>query len=260
MLTYENNVASWVEDKVATEFACTIKINGEEYTTIVCTPDHLEELIAGFLLSEKILSRIEDIKNLWIDERDGLAHVTAENVNELFKRFLTKRYITSCCGKGRTGFYFLNDARTAKVMKPYRLSISIEDCFRMMEQLHQSATVFQETGGVHNAALCDQNGIVVTRADIGRHNALDKIYGYCLQNQISLHDKVLIFSGRISSEILIKCAKIGCEIVVSKSAPTELALDLADQLGITTVGFVRGKSLNIYTHTDRIHGKHGGSS
>lgn len=90
------------------------------------------------------------------------------------------------------------------------------------------------------------------RLDIGRHNALDKIYGYCLRNHISLKDKVLAFSGRISSEILAKVAKIGCEIVLSKSAPTELALELAEELGITTVGFIRSRSLNVYTRSDRI--------
>lgn len=121
-----------------------------------------------------------------------------------------------------------------------------------MDELEKSASVFQETGGVHNAALCTQTGIVLARMDIGRHNALDKIYGHCLKNNISVRDKVIAFSGRISSEILLKVAKIGCEIILSKSAPTELALELAEELGITTVGFIRGGSFNLYTHPERI--------
>lgn len=88
--------------------------------------------------------------------------------------------------------------------------------------------------------------------DIGRHNALDKLYGYCLKHHISIRDKVVVFSGRISSEILLKVAKIGCEVVLSKSAPTELALNLAEELRITTVGFIRSDSLNIYTCPERI--------
>jgi FdhD protein len=89
--------------------------------------------------------------------------------------------------------------------------------------------------------------------DIGRHNALDKIYGHCLRNNISIHEKLLVFSGRISSEILLKAAKIGCEMVLSKSAPTDLALQLAEQLGITTIGFIRNEAFNIYTCPERIN-------
>lgn len=146
----------------------------------------------------------------------------------------------------------MNDALTAKEMNDIRVKISAEDCFRLMNDMQQSASMFQHTGGVHNAALCDVNGIILSRMDIGRHNALDKIYGYCLKNNISIGDKIIVFSGRISSEILLKVAKIGCEVILSKSAPTELALELAEQLGITTIGFIRNKSLNVYTHPKRI--------
>lgn len=137
-------------------------------------------------------------------------------------------------------------------MDDIHVRITTDDCFRLMRDMQDSAVTFQETGGVHNAALCDVNGIVLSRMDIGRHNALDKIYGYCIRNNISMQDKIIVFSGRISSEILMKVSKIGCEIVLSKSAPTELALQLAEQLGITTVGFIRQNALNIYTHKERI--------
>ena len=123
--------------------------------------------------------------------------------------------------------------------------------FSVNERNAQSADTFHHTGGVHNA-LCDVNGIILSRMDIGRHNALDKIYGYCLRNDISIKDKIIVFSGRISSEILLKVAKIGCEIILSKSAPTELALQLAEDLGITTIGFIRNHSLNVYTHPERV--------
>ena len=130
-----------------------------------------------------------------------------------------------------------------------------EECFFLMKEMDKSAEMFRTTGGVHNAALCDRDGIVLSRMDIGRHNALDKIYGFCLKNNISVRDKVIVFSGRISSEILLKVAKIGCEVILSKSAPTELALELAEELGITTVGFIRGNSFNLYTHPERITSK-----
>lgn len=138
-------------------------------------------------------------------------------------------------------------------MEGIHVRITTDDCFRLMSDMQDAAETFKQTGGVHNAALCDANGVLLSRMDIGRHNALDKIYGYCLKNKISIQDKIIVFSGRISSEILLKVSKIGCEIVLSKSAPTELALQLAEQLGITTVGFIRQNTLNIYTHKERIH-------
>src|SRR5699024_3079125 len=90
------------------------------------------------------------------------------------------------------------------------------------------------------------------KTDIGRHNTLDKIYGYILENSIPIHDKVIVFSGRISSEVLLKISKIGIGVIISKAAPTDLALELAHDLGITAIGFTRGHKMNIYTHPERV--------
>lgn len=252
VLRYENGVIQIVEDVIVTEYPVTIILNDQEFATLVCSPEDIEELVVGFLASEGIINRYEDIKELDVVETTGKAIVKTYRVNKLNEMFHSKRYVTSCCGKSRQSFYFYNDARTVKPIETKKKVLSIDDCFRLMEMMQESSTIFQETGGVHNAALCDDNGIVVARTDIGRHNALDKIYGYCLKNSITLEDKVIVFSGRISSEVLLKVAKIKCGVVLSKSAPTELALRLAQELGITAVGFIRKKALNIYTNPERI--------
>ncbi|WP_442599991.1 formate dehydrogenase accessory sulfurtransferase FdhD [Neobacillus sp. D3-1R] len=249
---YEEGVVHRVMDTIVTEYPMTIVLNGQEFATLVCSPEHLEELVVGFLASEGIIKSMKDIKELTIIEATGRAIVNTHKVNKLNELFHSKRVVTSCCGKSRQSFYFYNDARTVKPIENVDVSVSVNQCFHLMEMMQESSTIFQDTGGVHNAALCDTNGIIVDRSDIGRHNALDKIYGYCLQNSISLSDKIIVFSGRISSEVLLKVAKIGCGIVLSKSAPTELALRLAEELHITTVGFLRKHSLNIYTRPDRI--------
>ncbi|MGE7778518.1 formate dehydrogenase accessory sulfurtransferase FdhD [Peribacillus sp. NPDC097264] len=240
------------EDTVVTEFPVTVKINGQEFVTMVCTPEYIEDMVIGYLASEGITRKYEEIKEIWFQEKEGYVHVKTDKLNPYYQEFQNKRYITSCCGGSRQGFVFVNDALTAKKMENMTVRLTPEDCFRLMKDLQQSAVTFQQTGGVHNAALCDVNGLVLSRMDIGRHNALDKIYGYCLKNGISLEGKAIVFSGRISSEILLKVAKIGCELILSKSAPTELALELAEGLGITTVGFIRNDSMNIYTCPDRI--------
>ncbi|WP_434738902.1 formate dehydrogenase accessory sulfurtransferase FdhD [Priestia megaterium] len=241
-----------VEDKIVTEFPVTVKINEEEFVTMVCSPQYIEDMVIGYLASEGVIRAYTDIKNIWVQQKEGYVHVTIDKLNPYFQNLQNKRYITSCCGASRQGFVFINDALTAKKMNDISVELSIKDCFQLMNKLQQSAATFQETGGVHNAAICDKNGFMLSRMDIGRHNALDKLYGYCLKHHISIRDKVVVFSGRISSEILLKVAKIGCEVVLSKSAPTELALNLAEELGITTVGFIRNDSLNIYTCPERI--------
>lgn len=240
------------QDDVAVEHPVTIKINNREFMTIVCTPEYIEDMVVGFLASERVIGKYEEIKKIEVEEESGFVHITTDKLYPFYEQLHSKRYITSCCGMSRQGFVFANDALTAKKMTEKRVTLTPNDCFFLMKEMEKSAELFQHTGGVHNAALCDQNGIVLARMDIGRHNALDKIYGYCLKHNISVLDKVIVFSGRISSEILLKVAKIGCEIVLSKSAPTELALELADELGITTVGFIRGDSFNVYTHPERI--------
>ncbi|PEE44880.1 formate dehydrogenase accessory sulfurtransferase FdhD [Bacillus pseudomycoides] len=252
ILRYENGQIKHIEDSIVTEFPVTVKINGQEFVTMVSTPEYIEDMVIGFLASEGIIRKYEDIDEIWVQDKEGYVHVTTAKINPYYRDIQNKRYITSCCGMSRQGFVFANDALTAKKMKAVRVKISAQDCFRLMNDMQQSAATFQNTGGVHNAALCDVNRIVLSRMDIGRHNALDKIYGYCLKNNISIGDKIIVFSGRISSEILLKVAKIGCEVILSKSAPTELALQLAEELGITTIGFIRNQSLNVYTHPERV--------
>ncbi|NRD80064.1 formate dehydrogenase accessory sulfurtransferase FdhD [Bacillus sp. BRMEA1] len=242
-----------ITDIIVTEFPVTIILNEKEFATLVCSPEHIEELVIGFLASEGVINSFKDIKELTFIEATGRAIVHTHKINRWNELFHSKRYITSCCGKSRQSFYFYNDARTVKPVENIDITISIEQCFQLMQLMEESSVVFQDTGGVHNAVLCNANEIIVNRIDIGRHNALDKIYGYCLQNLITRSDKIIVFSGRISSEVLLKAAKIGCGIILSKSAPTELALRLAEELNVTTVGFLRNKSLNIYTRPDRIY-------
>ena len=252
ILRFANGHIESAEDVIVTEFPVTVKINGQEFVTMVCTPEYIEDMVIGYLASEGIIRKYEEIKDIWFQEKEGYIHVKIDKLNPYYQKFQNKRYITSCCGMSRQGFVFVNDALTAKKMNEIRVKISADDCLRLMRNLQNSATVFHETGGVHNASLCDGKDFMLSRLDIGRHNALDKIYGYCLKNNIPVGNKIIVFSGRISSEILLKVAKIGCEIVLSKSAPTELALELAEGLGITTVGFIRNQSFNIYTCPERI--------
>lgn len=249
-LKYEGKAFTPFEDEIVTEFPLTVRLDGEEFATMVCTPTDMQDLIVGFLAAEGIIQTYQDIHSLSIDKDAGFAYIELTNKRTVNKDMVSKRVIGSCCGKSRQ-FYFLNDAKTAKTIMT-RNQISAEQCLDLMRQLQSSSHDFQKTGGVHNAALCDANQVLVVRTDIGRHNALDKIYGYTLQQTVSMKDKVIAFSGRISSEVLLKVSKMGIGILLSKSAPSDLALQLAHDLGITAVGFIRDQRMNIYTHPERI--------
>ncbi|WP_163655114.1 formate dehydrogenase accessory sulfurtransferase FdhD [Listeria sp. PSOL-1] len=252
VIHYKNNLTHEQEASVAAEYPLTIFMNQKELITIVCTPDHLEDLIIGFLISEGVVSTPSDIEKIEIIEATGHAYVTAKFINQFNTKHRTKRYITSCCGKSRENFYFQADATLVQPSPLGKLQIKPDSIFNLMEQFEKESCTFHETGGVHNAGLCDASQIICSRMDIGRHNALDKIYGQCLQEKLTVADKIIIFSGRISSEILVKTAKIGVSMILSRSAPTELAIKMAEELNLTTVGFIRDESMNIYTGSERI--------
>jgi FdhD protein len=239
-----------LDDEIAIEFPLTIYINQEEFATMVCSPEDLEEMVIGFLASEGVIRFKKEIKQLTLDTVRGFAYVDLHTKEIKNQQYFSKRFIGSCCGKSRQ-FYFQNDVRTAKTSM-VSTTITAEQCIHLMKKMQEASLVFKSTGGVHNAALCTSDELIVSRSDIGRHNALDKLYGYSLLNGISVKDKILVFSGRISSEILTKAAKIGVGIVLSKSAPTDLAIQLAEDLNITAAGFIRGSSFNIYSKPERI--------
>ncbi|UIN45868.1 formate dehydrogenase accessory sulfurtransferase FdhD [Bacillus licheniformis] len=247
---YDNGELAQQEDQMATEFPLTVMVNGEEFVTLVCSPDSLEELVIGFLASEGVTRFKNEIKRFTIDESLGFAYVDLVSSKKLQLKDYTKRVIGSCCGKGRH-FYFQQDVKTAKTAID-GVTIKPENCLKLMRDMQKNSKLFHHTGGVHNAALCTTDKLIAVRSDIGRHNALDKLYGYCLLHQVPVRDKLIVFSGRISSEVLLKAAKIGVSAVISKSAPTELAIQMAEELNIMTIGFARNRSFNVYTHHERI--------
>ena len=239
-------------DLVVKEKALTIYVNNEELATVVCSPMYLEYMALGFLCAEGILRKRDDLKDIAIDEEQGLAYVeTNRSTRNISEKMFLKRYINPCCGRGRASFYFSNDALLCKAVTAEN-KVARSEVSAMVEALQNRSRLFRRTGGVHNAALAEDGRIIIFQEDIGRHNTLDKIFGQCFCEEIALRDKVIVFSGRVSSEILLKIAKMGAPILVSRSAPTDLALELADDLGITVIGFARGQRFSVYSHPERV--------
>ncbi|NLC63868.1 MAG: formate dehydrogenase accessory sulfurtransferase FdhD [Thermoanaerobacterales bacterium] len=233
------------KDIVIREFPLKIIVNEQELVTLVCTPRNLDELAVGYLFGEGLIKNKDDIQKIELTGSD-INFNLAKNMQLLKER--RNLIITSSSGKVSANMDIKNfnlELDDTKVAYKYK--------YEMADVLSTSSELFKGTGGVHSALLCDfTNKFTVFREDIGRHNAVDKIVGYMILNQISPQAKVLVISGMISSEILLKTARCGVSILVSRSAPTDLAINLANQLGITVIGFVRGQRMNIYSHADMI--------
>ena len=241
--------SSQTEDSVVREFPLTLILNNQELVTLLCSPTDLKYLAIGFLASEGLLQSKDKIKKILVDDRTGVVRV--ETKTDVSSQLLFKRLITSGCGRGAS-FSSMADAQGQLKKVESQVSISALKVFAMVKEFQQRSQIFRTTGGVHSAALCDTNGILTFNEDIGRHNAIDKIFGECMLRDIPTDDRIIITSGRISSEILLKIAKRNIPILISKSAPTNLGLKAANELGITLIGFVRGKRMNIYANEWRV--------
>jgi len=239
------------EDAVTREQPLTIILNNEELVTLLCSPADLKYLAIGFLASEGLLKSKDEIKQVTVDDIRGLVRVETEGDKEQAGELVFKRLITSGCGRGAS-FYSAADAGGEKVES--QTKISAADVFALVNEFQHNSQLYLATHGVHSAALCDQKSILVFNEDIGRHNAIDKIFGKCLLEDIVTTDRLIITSGRITSEILHKVVKRGIPIIISISSPTNLGVKIADSLGITLIASVRGQKMNVYTQGWRVAG------
>jgi len=251
-----NNIAvkgdTSTEDTVSVvrETPLTIYLNGEELITLVTTGDANRELALGFLLSEGFLKSQEDLKSIREDSDGGSVEIEVTGDLSMVHQLWEKRTVTSGCGKGTTFYSVLDSLHSNPVVSD--LTVTPQQIYSLMKELNRQSELYRDTRGVHNSALATGDEILIFRDDIGRHNAVDKIRGAAFLEDVALDDKMLITTGRLSSEIVIKVAKMGVPILISRSAPTSLALDLAGRVNLTLVGYVRGERLNIYTGSERV--------
>lgn len=249
IIKIKGDISDKFDDEVIIEYPFTIFIDDEEIITLLCTPKSLEELAVGFLYSEGYINSLDAIEKVLLNEEKGRAYVYLK-----YRKMLNlsgKRAITSGCGKGTVFYNVLDSIKCRKIEKT--VNISSGTVMKLSKLFNQKSELFLNTGGVHSCGLCDNEKILYFEEDIGRHNALDKILGISLIEGIDLSDKVVITSGRISSEMLIKTAKRGIPAIVSRSAPTSLAIDMAKELNILLIGFARGEKMNVYTSFQSIN-------
>lgn len=220
-----NQTVVETDDKVVTESSFTVVLNGERIYTGVCSPSDLDCLAVGYLLTGGWLKKEQDI--LSVKEKENVVEVVTK---------------TGVC---------------PVESRPLLLALEAGFICDIIDELLNRSKLFRETGGLHAAALCDREKMLFWHEDIGRHNAVDKVLGECVLRNIDTEDKMLVLTGRMSSEIVYKAAQAGVPVVATKAPPTNLGVSMAEERGITLIGFVRDRRLTVYSNMDRVLIRHG---
>jgi len=231
------------EDLIAIEKRLRVSVNGKEVLSLYCTPLMVRELVVGMFLTEEIISGGWCIDRMSIEYgEDVKVDIPADGEVSMDDAVIT----SGCIG----GITFPKRQHLQKTEDPFTISsASLKNLFRKFQK---ASELYQLTGCVHSAGLSDGESILCLAEDIGRHNAVDKIIGYALLENIPFQGKIMLASGRLSSEIVAKCAKWSIPIVASRTSPTSLAVEIAERSGVTVAGFIRADRLNVYTHAGRI--------
>ncbi len=233
-------------DQVASETAFTLFVNGQTLVSLLCSPSELDTMAIGFLLSEGILNKREELLSVEVDEDSSSVHVKLSDLPDSWDEMFHKKTITSGCGQGVTFTDASNLRQVPRRLNP--IEVSSQGIKELLKEFRNISDHYVQTGGVHSAALTDGKEIVLFSEDIGRHNAVDKLIGKAFLAGIEMEDKILLSSGRISGEIMTKVVRNRIPVLISRTAPTCMSISYAADNGVTLIGFARGTRMNIYTH------------
>jgi len=228
------------------ETPVSLTVNGEVWLTFMCTPVNLEAMSVGFLYNEGIIESMDEVEDVRVCEH-------GDNVDVWLSRGVEQPQSwrrTSGCTGGVTAVDAL--ARVDVSFSGDQPKFPPEAIGRLVEMLFESQELYRETGGVHTSALSDGEKIVLVAEDIGRHNTLDKIAGLCLMNNTWPGTRILITTGRISSEMLQKAARLSAPILISRTSPSSLSIEMAERYGITLIGYARTHRFNVYSNPQRV--------
>jgi FdhD protein len=248
LVEFSGNQAQGGEVHVIVEMPVSLTVNGQTWLTFMCTPVDLEALAVGFLFNEGLIEKRQEVIDVRLCPSGEnidvwLAH-PAEKPSE-WRR-------TSGCTGGITSVF---DEKAVSLRLNDAYSYTPETIYSLLSQLIEAQELYRLSGGVHTSILSDGKHTLITAEDIGRHNTLDKIAGNCLLNDIYPERRAIITTGRISSEMLQKAARLDATLLISRTSPSALSIQLAQAAGITLVGYARRNHFNVYTHPERITDK-----
>ena len=236
-----------IDGEIVDEALACISLNGEEIGSFMCSPQELDLLALGFLANEGIISGMDDVHHIHLAKSGLCADVWLHDTSV---KKPEKAVITAGCGAGIT-FDDLSERHDPLEVDP-AFTISQAQLSHLMRQMHLGATLYQRSRGIHTAALATKDEIILQVEDIGRHNCIDKLRGLALKKGVETRGKILLSSGRISSEMANKARVLGTPIVLSRTSPTSLSVALAESWNMTLVGYLRQDRMRVYSHPTRV--------
>lgn len=246
---YYDNESRPVRGVVPVEQTVTLSVNEQPLVRLMCTPVHLEELSLGFLFNQGLIEELDEVAEVEYRDDDRCLDVRLHRDLEVPEL----RVFTSGCSGGAT----FEDVDHVHHRIDSALRLIPQQVTGLMEEFSHVVAIYRRAGGVHGAALADGERLLCTSEDVGRNNALDKITGVCMRQGFHTRDRVLLVSGRVSSEMLHKVARMGVAIVISRKSPTSLSVRLARAWGITLIGYARRRSFRVYAGAERIVAEEG---
>ncbi len=246
--------AQQTTDWVAEEVPVALEYNGLAHAVMMCSPADLEDFARGFSLSEGIVETADEVYDIQIDElSEGIQLAITIPQARFWALKSHRRSLAGRTGCGLCGKESL--AQLAHNLTPLTggPTIAVSAVQHALSQLNAQQPLFTQTGATHAAAWCAADGnMLALREDVGRHNALDKLLGHAVNRDLDLTNGMLLMTSRASYEIVQKAAACGITLIAAVSAPTGLAVRLAEELGVTLIGFARNNRLSVYAHSERI--------
>jgi FdhD protein len=243
---YNRGVLEAKQISLAREVPYTLFVNDTEILSIATLPSNLKELFVGFLVSERVLFSPNEIRECAVDHASRLVRLELDVPDQRRQKLEKKGMLTSGCAGGVV--FSVEAAIVQTDSRPKPITVTCSEILARMAELDTYPGIYRVTRGVHAASVADVHGTLMVLEDLGRHNAVDKIVGYCFLNQMETRDKLLLTTGRITSEVLTKAAASRFPVIVSRSSASALAVNIARQSGIDVFTYVRGGRFNHFPH------------
>lgn len=235
--------------EVIVETPVSVTVNGDVWLTFMCTPVDLEALAVGFLFNEGIITSAEEIVQVHVCDAGDNVDVWLEHSAEKPDKW---RRTSGCTGGITSVEVDKLPFIAARDLKKTKLKLTPAQVNNLVDTLFDAQDLYRRSGGVHTSILTDGVHVYAVGEDIGRHNTLDKLAGQYLMKKLQMTDRIVLTTGRISSEMIQKAARVGVSVLISRTSPSSLSIRLAERWGITLIGYARRNRFIVYTHPDRI--------